>query len=153
MTPSCKWPISLVNSLATAALIDRLETRSRSTVNQGALRQRFFLAASPLVSSAFGRTLVGLWPTKRTSPSHARKNLWYLGGAVQIINYNRQKCSISITGSLPYKTCWKCTISTPRIIHVQHRNMNYYMKNRLFTFPYFSVRPTRSKTLRERLPS
>ena len=28
---------------------------------------------SPLVSSAFGRTRVGLRPTKRNSPSHARK--------------------------------------------------------------------------------
>ena len=35
--------------------------------------------SSPLVSSAFGRTRVGLWPTKRSSPSHAWKNLWYLG--------------------------------------------------------------------------
>ena len=38
-------------------------------------REKFFLAASPLVSSAFGRTLVGLWPTERSSPSHARRNL------------------------------------------------------------------------------
>ena len=41
--------------------------------------EKLFLAASPLVSSAFGRTRVGLWPTKRSSPSHARKNLWYPG--------------------------------------------------------------------------
>ena len=41
------------------------ETRSRSsTVNQGAMRQRFFLAASSLVSSVFGRRRVGLRPTK-----------------------------------------------------------------------------------------
>ena len=33
----------------------------------------------PLVSSAFGRTCVGLLPTKRSSPSHTRKNLWYPG--------------------------------------------------------------------------
>ena len=33
----------------------------------------------PLVSSAFGRTRVCLQPTKRSSPSHARKNLWYPG--------------------------------------------------------------------------
>ena len=49
------------------------ETRSRSsTVNQGAMRQRFFLAASPLVEdeSACGR---------RSTSSHARKNLWYPG--------------------------------------------------------------------------
>ena len=32
--------------------------------NQGAMRQRFFLAASPLVSSVFGRRRVGLRPTK-----------------------------------------------------------------------------------------
>ena len=38
-----------------------------------------WLAVSPLVSSAFGRTHVGLRPTKRSSPSHARKNLWYPG--------------------------------------------------------------------------
>ena len=42
-------------------------------------REKFFLAASPLVSSGFGRTRVGLRPTKRSSPSHARKNLWYPG--------------------------------------------------------------------------
>ena len=42
-------------------------------------REKFFLAASLLVSSAFGRTRVGLRPTKRSSPSHARKNLWYPG--------------------------------------------------------------------------
>ena len=41
--------------------------------------EKFFLAASPLVSSAFGRTRVGLRPTKRSSPSHARKILWYPG--------------------------------------------------------------------------
>ena len=35
--------------------------------------------ASPLVSSAFGRTRVGPRPTKRSSPSHARKNLRVLG--------------------------------------------------------------------------
>ena len=33
----------------------------------------------PLVSSAFGRTCVGLLPTKRSSPSHTRQNLWYPG--------------------------------------------------------------------------
>ena len=33
----------------------------------------------PLVSSAFGRTRFCLRPTKRSSPSHARKNLWYPG--------------------------------------------------------------------------
>ena len=33
----------------------------------------------PLVSSAFGRTCVGLLPTKRPSPSHTRQNLWYPG--------------------------------------------------------------------------
>ena len=32
-----------------------------------------------LVSSAFGRTRVGLRPTKRSSPSQARKNLWCPG--------------------------------------------------------------------------
>ena len=31
----------------------------------------------PLVSSAFGRTRVGLRPTKRSSPSRARKHVWY----------------------------------------------------------------------------
>ena len=41
--------------------------------------RRFFLAASPLVSSAFGRTCVGLRPTKRSSPTYASKNLWYPG--------------------------------------------------------------------------
>ena len=39
----------------------------------------FFLAASPLASSAFGQTRVGLRPTKRNFPSHARRKLWYLG--------------------------------------------------------------------------
>ena len=39
-----------------------------STVNQGALRQRFFLAASKHLSSAFGRRRVG-----RSSSPHARK--------------------------------------------------------------------------------
>ena len=33
----------------------------------------------PLVSSAFGQTRVCLQPTKRSSPSHARENLWYPG--------------------------------------------------------------------------
>ena len=39
--------------------------------------------------SGFGRVLkdfaarvFGLWPTKRSSPSHARKNLWYPGYVV-----------------------------------------------------------------------
>ena len=34
--------------------------------------KRFFLAASPLESSAFGRTRVGLWPTKR-NPRRTRE--------------------------------------------------------------------------------
>ena len=42
-------------------------------------REKYFFAASPLVSSAFGRTRVSLRPTKRNSPSHARKNRWYPG--------------------------------------------------------------------------
>ena len=33
----------------------------------------------PLVYSTFGRTRFRLQPTKRRSPSHARKNLWYPG--------------------------------------------------------------------------
>ena len=57
-------------------------------VNQGDLRQRFFLAASPPVSSAFGRTRVGLRSTKRISPTHARKNLWYPGSSlVNLVKY------------------------------------------------------------------
>ena len=35
--------------------------------------------ASPLVSSAFGRTRVGPRPTKRKTVTHVRKNLWYPG--------------------------------------------------------------------------
>ena len=37
------------------------------------------------------------------------------------------------TSTLPQKTCWKCTISTPRIIHEQHRNINWkcVSRNRL----------------------
>ena len=44
-------------------------------VNQGALRQRFFLAASPPVSSAFGRTRVGLRQTKRGTQGSSLVNL------------------------------------------------------------------------------
>ena len=40
---------------------------------------RFLVAASPLVSSAFGRTRVGPRPTKRKPLTHVRKNLWYPG--------------------------------------------------------------------------
>ena len=35
------------------------------------LKSESLKTSSPLVSSAFGRTRVGLWPTKRSSPSHA----------------------------------------------------------------------------------
>ena len=40
---------------------------------------RGFHARFPVSVTSFGRTLAGLWPTKRSSPTHARKNLWYPG--------------------------------------------------------------------------
>ena len=38
----------------------------------------FFLAASPLVASAYGRTRAGLRPTPKIPAAH-EKNLWYPG--------------------------------------------------------------------------
>ena len=44
-------------------------------------------------------------------------------------SFHPSSSNVTNISTLPYKTCWKFTISIPRIIHVQDRNMNYYMKN------------------------
>ena len=62
----CMW-----SPYETVGLIDRLETRSRSSQHSKSKRSEpeVFLAASPLVSSAFGRTKL----------VQREKNLWYPG--------------------------------------------------------------------------
>ena len=73
----------------TTALIDRLETRPRSIEQgklEGPLRQRFFLAASPLVSSAFGRQNEDPRRTQEKPLVPRVRVLWYLMAFSIVLN-------------------------------------------------------------------
>ena len=63
-----------------------MDNRVMSTVLQWSYPgcQRLFMRgfrfrSSLLKVTRFAARVFGLWPTKRSSPSHARKNLWYPG--------------------------------------------------------------------------
>ena len=104
------------------------ETRSRSsTVNQGAMRQRFFLAASSLVSSVFSRRR-----THARTSSHARKNLWYPGYSFP------RFCTLSIERFwfLFWSILNGVTLKTSNRRHVNHvsRVITWF----LFNFSYSS---------------